>query len=85
MRRSTASSSAACWTASHSCSMALRGTGYGRVESARELIERFIKSPDTSKRTFIEKLRDQLADASSTAVQLLTELTWLHVVVSTSY
>jgi 5-methylcytosine-specific restriction enzyme B len=49
---------------------------------ASELVQRFIDQPDTSKRTFIEKLRDQLAQSSQQAVQLLVELAWLYVVVS---
>jgi 5-methylcytosine-specific restriction enzyme B len=49
---------------------------------ASELVDRFIDQPDTSKRTFIEKLRDQLAQSSQQAVQLLVELAWLYVVVS---
>jgi 5-methylcytosine-specific restriction protein B len=49
---------------------------------ASELVDRFINQPDTSKRTFIEKLRDQLAQSSQQAVQLLVELAWLYVVVS---
>ena len=49
---------------------------------ATELVDRFINQPDTTTRTFIEKLRDQLAQSSPQAVQLLVELTWLYVVVS---
>ena len=49
---------------------------------ASELVDRFIHQPDTSKRTFIEKLRDQLAQSTQEAVQLLVELAWLYVVVS---
>jgi 5-methylcytosine-specific restriction protein B len=49
---------------------------------ASELVDRFIDQPDTSKRTFIEKLRDQLAQSSQEAVQLLVELAWLYVVIS---
>lgn len=48
---------------------------------ASELVDRFIDRPDTSKRTFIEKLRDQLAQSSQQAVQLLVELAWLSQVV----
>jgi 5-methylcytosine-specific restriction protein B len=51
-------------------------------ESAHELVRRFIDQPDISKRSFVEKLRDQLAEVSRSADQLLVELTWLHVVIS---
>src|SRR4051812_44824582 len=53
-------------------------------ESAHELVRRFIDQPDISKRSFVEKLRDQLAGVSRPADQLLVELTWLHVVISMS-
>jgi hypothetical protein len=57
-------------------------TGVWTVGSATELVHRFVEAPDESKRKFIEKLQDQLADATAQSVQLLVELTWLHVVVS---
>ena len=50
--------------------------------SAEELIHEFIDKPDEGHRTFIEKLRDQLTDASPASLQLLVELTWLHLVIS---
>ncbi len=56
-----------------------------KAEVAQELIDKFIERPDITARTYIEKLRDQLADASKPAIQLLTELTWLHVVISSFY
>jgi 5-methylcytosine-specific restriction enzyme B len=62
-----------------------RGSGVWTVTSAQELMDRFVESPDVTKRSFIEKLTDQLVGASSPAVQLLTELTWLHVVISNFY
>jgi 5-methylcytosine-specific restriction protein B len=49
---------------------------------ASELVDRFIAQPDVSKRTFIEKLRDQLVQSSQQSVQLLVELAWLYVVIS---
>lgn len=52
------------------------------ADCASELGDRFIDQPDTSNRKFIEKLRDQLAQSSQQAVQLLDELAWLYVVVS---
>jgi 5-methylcytosine-specific restriction protein B len=51
-------------------------------DSALELIHGFIEQPDISKRSFVEKLRDQLDGVSRPADQLLVELTWLHVVIS---
>ena len=55
------------------------------VEAAEELVAEFLDRPDGTHRSFDEKLRDQLSGASIEAVQLLTELTWLHVVISKSY
>ena len=52
------------------------------AESAQELVAKFIDRPDVSRRGFVDKLREQLADASKPSVQLLVELTWLHLVVS---
>jgi len=51
----------------------------------QELIAKFVDQPDVTERSYIEKLRDQLADASPQAAQLLTELTWFHVVISSFY
>lgn len=51
-------------------------------QTAEELVEKFINRPDEGKRSFIEKLRDQLSDASPVAIQLLEELTWLHLVIT---
>lgn len=51
-------------------------------ESASELVRLFIEQPDESKRTFFEKIRDQLKDVSQPADQLMVELTWLHAVIS---
>lgn len=51
-------------------------------ESARALVEAFIDRPDESSRSFMEKLTDQLADAPAEALQLLVELTYLHLVVA---
>jgi len=53
-------------------------------ERASELGALFIDVPDESERSFIEKLRDQLAHVSPEACQLLVDLTWLHLVVSIS-
>jgi 5-methylcytosine-specific restriction enzyme B len=50
--------------------------------SAHELIDKFIDRPDEGARSFIDKLRDQLVDASTASVQLLTELAWLHFVIA---
>jgi len=51
-------------------------------QSVQELVSKFIDRPDETSRTFVEKLRDQLSDATQPAIQLLVELTWLHLVVS---
>ena len=53
--------------------------------AARELMVRFVDSPDETKRSFMVKLRDQMAGAGRESVQLLVDLTWLHLVVSRSY
>lgn len=50
-----------------------------------ELVRHFIDHPDTSSRSFMEKLRLQLAGASRESVQLLTDLTWLYAVVALPY
>ncbi|MBU3688542.1 MAG: AAA family ATPase [Acidimicrobiales bacterium mtb01] len=50
--------------------------------STSALITSFVDRPDTGKRSFQEKLADQLSDVAPTAVQLLEELTWLHLVIS---
>ncbi len=50
--------------------------------SADELVHDFIEKPDVGSGSFLEKLRIQLSDASTEAVQLLVELTWLHLVIS---
>lgn len=59
-----------------------RAGGVWTADRANELIHRFVENPDESNRAFIDKLQDQLSDASTEAVQLLVELTWLHVVMS---
>ena len=50
--------------------------------SASELVREFIEKPDETKRGFLDKLRDQLANISRPAGQLMEELTWLHLVVA---
>lgn len=50
--------------------------------SANELVREFIDKPDETKRGFLDKLRDQLANISRPAGQLIEELTWLHLVVA---
>lgn len=50
--------------------------------SASELIREFVDKPDETKRGFLDKLRDQLANISRPAGQLMEELTWLHLVVA---
>lgn len=57
-------------------------SGVWTRETAQELVEKFIERPDETKRSFMEKLRDQLSDASPAAIQLLEELTWYHLVIS---
>jgi hypothetical protein len=50
----------------------------------RELRERFLNRPDTSKRKFLEKLRDQLDGAPPEVHQLMAEAIYFHrLVVST--
>ena len=53
-------------------------------DAAAQLRAQFIDRPDESTASFLEKLRIQLADCSRAAVQLLVELTWLHVLVARS-
>ncbi|MBD3942538.1 AAA family ATPase [Microbacterium sp. NEAU-LLC] len=50
--------------------------------SASELVREFVDKPDETKRGFLDKLRDQLANISRPAGQLMEELTWLHLVVA---
>ncbi|GAA2983393.1 5-methylcytosine-specific restriction protein B [Microbacterium terrae] len=50
--------------------------------SASELVREFVDKPDETKRGFLDKLRDQLANISRSAGQLMEELTWLHLVVA---
>jgi 5-methylcytosine-specific restriction enzyme B len=50
--------------------------------STQSLITGFIDRPDEGKRSFREKLIDQVSGLPKSAVQLLEELTWLHVVIS---
>ena len=50
--------------------------------SASELVREFVEKPDETKRGFLDKLRDQLANISRPAGQLMEELTWLHLVVA---
>jgi 5-methylcytosine-specific restriction protein B len=52
------------------------------VDSARELIARFVENPDEGKRKFFDKLGDQMEGASRPAAQLLEELAWLHFLIS---
>lgn len=49
---------------------------------ASELVREFVDKPDDTKRGFLDKLRDQLANISRPAGQLMEELTWLHLVVA---
>lgn len=53
-------------------------------ESARELVNEFVEKPDESSRSFIEKLKGQLAGVSRPAGQLMEELAWLHLVVASA-
>ncbi|MBB4910541.1 McrB family protein [Actinophytocola algeriensis] len=46
-----------------------------------ELDERFVQQPDQGTRSFMQKLEDQLRDASDDAVQLMAELMALHLLV----
>ncbi len=50
--------------------------------STEVLFSSFIDRPDEGKRSFKAKLADQLSGVPPTAVQLLEELTWLHLVIS---
>ena len=47
-----------------------------------ELHARFNENPDTSKRGFEEKFRDQLASAPDAAIQLAAECLWVHIAVA---
>ena len=47
-----------------------------------ELRERFVDSPDVSKRSFDDKLADQLANSSPEAIQLMAELLYVHLLVT---
>lgn len=51
-------------------------------DAASALMREFVGQPDESKRGFLDKLRDQLANISRPAGQLMEELTWLHLVVA---
>lgn len=50
--------------------------------STSALIASFVDRPDSGSRSFQEKLADQLSDVEPAAIQLLVELTWLHLVIS---
>lgn len=52
------------------------------AESARELVHEFVERPDESSRSFMEKLKEQLAEVPRPAGQLMEELTWLHLVIA---
>ena len=49
------------------------------AESADDLHERFVRSPQIGSARFVEKLRRQLADAPAATVQLMAELLFLHL------
>ena len=49
-----------------------------------ELQTYFVKQPDESKRSFLEKLRDQLAPASPEAKRLWAEVTWVYYLIVSS-
>ncbi len=46
-------------------------------EHAAELVRHFIDQPDEGKRSFEEKLKDQLEGASTEAIQLAAEMLWV--------
>jgi|FLYL01.1.fsa_nt_gi MoxR-like ATPase len=56
--------------------------GIWSVELLDELIERFIDRPDESSDPFELKLRRQLSDASADAIQLMAEVTYVHLLVA---
>ena len=50
----------------------------------RELVERYVDQPDLTERPFIEKLADQLTDATPGAIQLMAEMMYVYYLTSTS-
>ena len=53
-------------------------------EYFKELKTHFVERPDQGSRSFEEKLRDQLADASPQAKQLWAEITWVYWLIAAS-
>ena len=49
-----------------------------------ELMQKFVENPDESSKNFIDKLRDQLAEASSEAIQLMGEALYVHFLLPTN-
>ncbi len=58
------------------------GTPVWTAETARDLRSRFVERPDDSKRSFVEKLRDQLAGAPDATIQLAAELLYIQLLVT---
>ncbi|MEU7616498.1 AAA family ATPase [Micromonospora rifamycinica] len=55
------------------------GRAVWTAEAADQLYARFVQQPDAGRGSFVRKLQGQLAGASPTAVQLMGELIYLHL------
>ncbi|NTU84513.1 MAG: hypothetical protein HGA45_34985 [Chloroflexales bacterium] len=59
------------------------GVAIWTVAHIEELHRRFVESPDTSSRSFLEKFQDQLDGSAPAVYQLAGELIYIHLLVAT--